>query len=394
MGGRGIIILAAPFRPFFLLAGVQAIAAVALWLGLWLGHVPWNGPVAAVIWHGHEMIFGYTAAVIAGFILTAAANWTGTDPWSGRPLALAALLWLAGRLAWAAAPWLPAWLVAAIDLPFLPVLGWMLAVPVLATGNRRQLIFLALFAALTGANLLIHLEALGLLADGGHRGLMLAVILVMLYIAVLGGRVIPAFTGNVLRRRGDTLAPRVAPALDKAALVSLVVVALLDQLAELSLAAGLAGLAAAAIHGVRLAGWRGRRILDEPMLWVLHLGYGWLVVGLALRGLAALAPELIPPTAALHALTAGAIGTLTLGIMTRVALGHTGRPFVATPATQAAYWLVTAAALLRVAVPILAPALTLRAFELSVGLWVIAFALFLGGYSGVLAGPRVDGRPG
>ncbi len=394
MNGRGFVLLASPFRVFFLLAGLYGIAAVLIWLGLYLGHVSWDASVPPVIWHGHEMVFGYTAAVIAGFILTAVSNWTNTEAWNGRPLALAALLWVAGRLAWIAAPWLPAWLVAVVDLPFLPVLAWMLAVPVLATGNRRQLVFIGIFAGLFVANLLIHLEALGVMADGGHRGLILAVTLVMLYIAVLGGRVIPAFTGNSLRRRGDLDGPKVVPVLERGALISLVAVALIDLVAEASVAAGVAALVAAGIHGVRLAGWRGVRTLGEPILWVLHLGYGWLVVGLALRGLAALAPELVQPTAALHALTAGAIGTLTLGIMTRVSLGHTGRPFVAARLTVVSYGLVTAAALMRVFVPILAPGLTMRALELSVVLWVGAFLLFVLEYGSILCRARVDGRSG
>ncbi|MEI6558174.1 MAG: NnrS family protein [Rhodospirillaceae bacterium] len=394
MSGRSGGLLASPFRLFFLLAGCQAIAAILIWLGLYLGHGSWGGPLAPVVWHGHEMLFGYTAAVIAGFILTAAANWTQTEPWSGPALALAGALWLLGRLAWIAAPVLPAWLVAAADLPFMPVLAWMLAVPVLATGNRRQLIFIALFAALTAANLLIHLEALGVLRDGGHQGMLLATTLIMLYIAVLGGRVIPMFTGNALRARGETEGPRQVPMLEKAALLSLALVALVDLVAESGGAAATVALTAAAVHGLRLAGWRGSRVLGEPILWVLHLGYGWLVLGLALKGLAALAPDVIPPTAALHALTAGAIGTLTIGIMSRVTLGHTGRPFKAAPLTVAAYWLVTAAALLRVGVPIFAPGLTVEGMELAIGLWGAAFALFLIGHTGMLTGPRVDGRPG
>ncbi len=394
MAGRGIVLLASPFRLFFLLAGIDAIIAIAVWICLYLGHGSWSGPVAPMVWHGHEMVFGYTAAVIAGFILTAVSNWTQTKPWNGRPLALLAVLWLAGRLAWAAAPWLPAPLVAAVDLSFLPVLAWMVAVPLLATGNRRNLIFVALFTALFVANLLIHLEALGVLHDGGHRGLILAVTLIMLFMTVLGGRVIPMFTGNALRRRGENVEIKAVPALERAALITLLVVALLDLVVEGSAAAGIAALAAAVVHGARMSRWQSGRTLGDPLLWVMHLGYGWLVVGLALRGLAALAPDVIPPVVALHAFTTGAIGTLTLGIMTRVSLGHTGRPFVAAPVTVVCYGLVTVAALSRVSVPILAPALTAAAMALTAALWVGAFLLFLIEYFGVLCRPRIDGRPG
>jgi uncharacterized protein involved in response to NO len=217
--------------------------------------------------------------------------------------------------------------------------------------------------------------------------------LAMIPIGVIGGRIIPAFTGNVLRRRGETVLPRTRPWVERAAVPSLFLIAALDLAPVPAAAAGAAALAAGMLHALRLSGWCGRRTLGAPILFVLHLGYGWLVLGLWLKALAALTPAM-PPTAALHALTIGAIGTLTIGVMTRVSRGHTGRTITAGPAAVTAYALITVAALARVAGPALWPGETGLALTLAGGCWLAAFVAFLADQAGILTRPRIDGRPG
>lgn len=385
------IILASPFRLFFLLAGGYALVAMVPWLALLTGHSAWDGAMAPAVWHGHEMIFGYTVAVIAGFLLTAVADWTQTPVCCGRPLAFLGLLWLLGRLALALSP--SPWLAMAADLLFLPALILTAARPLIRTGNRRQTLLLAALAALVAADAAIHLESLGVIDGDVLAGLTTVVDLVMIPIGVIGGRIIPAFTGNVLRRRGETELPRTRPWVERFAVPSLVLIAALDLAPVPAAVTGLAALTAGALHAVRLSGWRGGRTLGQPILFVLHLGYGWLVLGLWLKALAALTPAM-PPTAALHALTIGAIGTLTIGMMSRVARGHTGRTMVAGPFALAAYGLITAAALARVAGPALWPDATGLALALAGGCWLAAFAAFLADQLGILTRPRIDGRPG
>ncbi len=385
------IVLASPFRLFFLLAGGYAVLAMVPWLALLSGHAAWEGAMAPAVWHGHEMIFGYTVAVIAGFLLTAVADWTQTPACSGRPLAILGLLWLLGRLGMALAP--SPWLAMAADLLFLPALIATVARPLIRTGNRRQTLLMAALAALVAADAAIHLESLGIGGGDVLSGLTTTVDLVMIPIGVIGGRVIPAFTGNVLRRRGETELPRTRPWVERAAVPSLFLIAALDLAPLPAAVTGLAALAAGALHAVRLSGWCGRRTLGQPILFVLHLGYGWLVLGLWLKALAALSPAL-PPTAALHALTIGTVGTLTIGVMTRVSRGHTGRAMVAGPFAVTAYGLITVAALARVAGPALWPDEIGLALSVAGGCWLAAFAAFLADQVGILTRPRVDGRPG
>ena len=387
----GPIILASPFRLFFLLAGGYALVAMIPWLALLSGRSAWEGAMAPAVWHGHEMIFGYTVAVIAGFLLTAVADWTGTPVCSGRPLALLGLLWLLGRLGMALAP--SPWLAMAADLLFLPALIVTVAGPLSRTGNRRQGLLMAALAALVAADAVLHLESLGVIDGDLLTALTTIVDLVMIPIGVIGGRIIPAFTGNVLRRRGETELPRTRPWVERVAVPSLFLVAALDLLPVPAVATGLAALAAGALHALRLSGWRGGRTLGQPILLVLHLGYGWLVLGLWLKALAAFSPAM-PATAALHALTIGAVGTLTIGVMTRVSRGHTGRTITVGPFAAAAYGLITAAALARVAGPALWPEGTGLALSLAGGFWLAAFAAFLVDQVGLLTHPRIDGRPG
>lgn len=388
------VFLSYGFRPFFLFAGTYAVIAAGAWLAVLHrmyegggGSVFPHGAMAPHLWHGHEMLFGYVGAAVAGFFLTAVPSWTGREPVRGLLLGALALVWLAGRIAMWSAAILPLTLIAALDLAFVPFLA-VLVVRALAGGwSRRNAIFLPVFAALFAGNVLFHLDAAGIAPGLGARGLLLALDAILFLIALLGGRVVPAFTTNALRRAGEERLPVSRPPVEVAALLSVAALAAADLLAPNSIAAGAIAAAAAVIHAVRLAGWQGHRTFNEPILWIIHLGYAWLVVGFALKALALLG-GLLPATTAQHAFAIGAIGSMTLGVMSRAALGHTGRELSAAPPIVAAYLLVSAAALARVAGPALLPAYEPQTLAAAAILWVAAFVLFTVFYFPILTRPR------
>ncbi|MEJ2508314.1 MAG: NnrS family protein [Gammaproteobacteria bacterium] len=376
------------FRPFFLLAALGATALMAVWLGGYLAGWPLPSYYGPIAWHGHEMLFGYTAAVVAGFLLTAVRNWTGQDTPSGLALAALAALWLAGRIL----PWVPMapdWLTAATDLAFLPALGVVFAPLLWRSGQRHNLVFLVLLALLTAANLLVHLERLNVIQGpfDSLTSLGLGVDLVIVLISVVGGRVIPFFI-----ERGTNVRLNPRPGLERLAVASVALWFAAAVFAHGTVVQEALAWLAALINGLRLVTWHHRRLWSVPLLWVLYLGYGWLVAGLVLNG-AALAGW-IAPSLAVHAFTAGAIGVMTLGMMARVALGHTGRPMQAARTTTASFVLINFAALARVAMPAAAPTLYLDGIFIAGVLWIAAFILFLLIYTPYLIRPRADGRPG
>jgi uncharacterized protein involved in response to NO len=383
-------ILALGFRPFFLLAALFAAAAVPLWLLIYQGPLEPASHLPPTIWHGHEMMFGFAIAVVAGFLLTAATNWTGRRTATGLGLAALVALWLAGRVAVFIGDALPAWLVIALDVSFLPALAIVLAIPILAAGNRRNVIFPGLLLVLAGINLSIHLGAIGVLDWDPSRGLRVAIDLLLVMIGVLGGRVIPSFTKNALPHA------RVNPCRKASvlALLSLAALAVADLATGNPLVTGGVALAAGVINVLRMRGWGTFSTAQHPILWILHVGYAWLAVGLILRGVAELT-DVISIDAGIHALTLGAAGSMILGMMSRVSLGHTGRSIVAAPLTIASYWLVNGAALLRVLFALTWDD-TLRMASLGGSglLWSLAFLCFVVVYLPILTRPRADGRPG
>jgi len=387
--GTAVPVFALGFRPFFLVAGAAAVVLLALWVLHYTAQTALGAYYPPAIWHGHEMVFGYTVAVIAGFLLTAVRNWTDLQTLRGAPLAVLVALWVAGRVLPFHADEVPHAVVAGTDLLFLPLLTVALAVPLLRRREARNLVFLPLLLALTLANALVHCEILGYAQSTARIGLYLGVNLVVLIIAVIGGRVIPFFTQRAL----PGAAPRQWPAVEGVGYGSIVAFAVLDGLWPAGLSGGLVALLAAVSHGVRLAGWYDRRIWGVPLLWVLHAGYAWMVIGFGLAAVAA--AGLISPGAALHAFTVGAIGMLTLGMMARVALGHTGRPLEPARVMGLAFVLVVAAAGVRVAGATLAAAeWYIWSVSLSGALWGGAFAVFVAVYTPILLRPRVDGQPG
>lgn len=388
-------ILSRGYRPFFLLAAIQAPVAMALFL-LWIGVHHAGGMVvnlsitmAPHMWHAHEMLFGFTVAVVAGFFLTAVPSWTGTAPPVGGKLILVVLTWLAGRLALAFSAHLPVLLTAVLDLSLLAVLFILLTMAISKNWSLRNAVFLPIVALLFIANLLFHLEVLGAYDEGFATGMRLGLDAIILLLMIIGSRIVPAFTTNVLRSQGETHLPVSYAWLDNVGLASVGLLVFADLFAPAHPATGCLALAAAAANGFRFMGWQGHRTLRQPIVWILHTGFLWLVGGLMLKGLAILDLGISHATA-VHALTAGAIGSMTLAVMTRAALGHTGRPLVAGPGTTAAYLLVTIGAMVRVAVPIWLPAWYNEGILVAGAAWMTAFALYAILYAPVLTGPRVD----
>jgi uncharacterized protein involved in response to NO len=381
--------LSVGFRPFFLVAGGYAVLVVLAWFAV-LDSVR-SLPVAGdpVLWHGHEMIYGFGAAVIAGFFLTITANWTGRGPFRGAGLAGLVALWALGRVAYWASGTLPAWLVGIVDLSFLPCLVAIAMAPVIASGNRRQLVFVFIFAVLWLGNLWIFLDWSGIAAVDGRWGLRLGLYAAAMLITVMGGRIIPSFASSYLKRSGKADTVRFDDRLDRVVILSTLAVLVIDLAAGPSMATGILFLVLAGIHGRRVVNWRPGVALREPILWILYAGYGWLIVAFLL----AAATDLVgvgSRTLVLHALGAGAMAVLMIAVMTRAGLGHTGRPVVAPPLIVVCYVLINMAALARAVVPAFLPGLYGEAMALSALLWIGAFSLFVVVYAPILTGPRAD----
>jgi uncharacterized protein involved in response to NO len=385
----GLALAAKGFRPFFLLAGVSAALLLPLWLLCLWGRFDPGAYLGPLDWHAHEMVSGYAVAVLAGFLLTAVGNWTQRETVVGPGLLALAVLWVAGRLAVLGVVPLPPAVRAAVDLAFLPCLIVVLARPLWAARNRRNVVMLVVLAALWVSNLAVHLDALGLgLAGWRRRGSLVGVDVLVTVLVVMAARVFPMFTRN----GAGVDAVRNHPRHDQLATASVVAAGLVHTARPGSALAGiLAALAAVAVL-VQHGHWGPRHTLRIPLLWVLHLGYLWIPVGLGLRALATVSS--VPASASTHALTAGALGTITLGMMARVSLGHTGRPLEAPRAATAAFVLVSLAALLRVGAGLVGGD-HYRAGLAAAGVaWSVAFALFVAAYAGVLTAPRVDGKAG
>jgi uncharacterized protein involved in response to NO len=385
----GAALFSAGFRPFFLAAALWAAVAVPLWLMMFGGTRDVATALPPMTWHVHEMVYGYGAATLAGFLLTAIPNWTGRLPLQGGPLIGLVALWAAGRIV-LLVPAAGSAAASIVDLAFPLVFLAVVAREIVAGRNWRNLPMVAALTGLLAGNTLVHLEALGLAASGdlGNR---LGIATLLMLISLVGGRIVPSFTRNwLVKALPGAIVPapfdrfdRVVLALTALALVLWVAVPDASVSAAAALAAGLA-LAA------RLGRWRGAPTWREPLVLVLHVGYGWLALGFILLGLNAFFPVL-PPTAALHALTAGAIGTMTLAVMTRASLGHTGHALAAGRGTVAIYTLVTLAALLRLVAP-LAASHYLLLLALAGAAWSGAFGLFALLYAPALARPRAVGK--
>ncbi|GHD51872.1 short-chain dehydrogenase [Thalassobaculum fulvum] len=385
-----LAVLEVGFRPFFLAGAAWAVAALAIWLAALDGRLSPGGTVyGPLLWHAHEMVFGVGAAVVGGFLLTAVPSWTGQPKLVGGGLALLVVAWALGRAVMLVpdSVGLPA--VIAVDLAFLAILAVRTGWQVRASRNWRNLPVVAGPMLLLTGNLLFHAEAAGLLTAGGDFGAELGLAAIVLLVAVIGGRIIPAFTRNWLMNTGRGGPLPVEPARFDVAVLLATSVAFAAWLGwSTSFETGVLAAVVAAGHAVRLLRWRGWRTGAEPLVWVLHLGYLWVPVGFALMAGAALAPEAVPEAAVLHAFAAGAMGTMMLAMMTRATLGHTGRALTADRATAAVYLLITVTAALRVTAA-LVPDLYGTAIALSGAGWIMAFGVYLLAYAPKLCRRRV-----
>ncbi|WP_207476154.1 NnrS family protein [Arenibaculum pallidiluteum] len=383
-------VLSVGLRPFFLLAALSAPAFVAVWLLNLAGCLTLDGTAAPVSWHAHEMLFGFVGAAVGGFMLTAVPNWTGCRPVSGWPLGGLAALWVAGRVA--SLPSVSdAPLAAVIDLAFFPAVGAAVALPLIRAGKARNAAFLVLLLLLTLANLLFRMDWLDLAPGAAAQGIVLSVGVVLMMTTVIGGRIVPAFTRNALRTRAHDVDLGAPKPLELATLGLTLAMIPVDLAMPGSSASGAVAAAAALTHAGRLAFWGGARTLRMPILWILHLGYLWIPLALALKATALLGGS-VAGAAWMHALTAGGFGTMILAVMSRAALGHTGRALVTPPATVAAYGVLTLSVLARVAAPALPGELYPAALAAAGGLWALTFLLFLWDYVPILVQPRADGR--
>ncbi len=372
------------FRPFYLLASLFASASIAIWAlqyAGWLGESYLAGPV----WHAHEMLFGFTLAVVTGFLFTAVRNWTGRPTPTGAWLAATATLWVAGRVL-VVTPY--GVVAAAINAAFPLAVAVGIGIPLVQSGNRRNYFFIALLLGLAVAVLGVHLARLGVIALPEWLGLRIALDLVLFIMAVMAGRVVPMFTNNGV----PGARARRHPLLEKAALGGIVLLLAADVLQTQG--AVLVGLLAllAAVHLGRLALWEPWKTLPAPLVWALHAAYLWIPIHLGLRALGT--AEIVAAPLATHALTVGAIGGLTMAMMTRTAKGHTGLPLEALRSDVACYVLVQGAAVARVFGPMLTSEHYVAWVVVSAALWSSAYALYAVRYAPLLTRPRRDGRPG
>src|SRR5210317_1543864 len=381
-------ILALGFRPFYLLASAFAIVATLLWLASLTGRFYFGAYLQGMFWHSHEMLFGYIVAVIAGFLFTAVRNWTGLPTPTGLALGGIAALWLLARVLLVSGPSI---LAIFLDVAFLPVVAIAIAIPIFRSRNRRNYKVVALLAALSVLHLLFHLALGGQLPAWLSRASLFASIdLIVILFALVGGRVIPAFTRNAVAGSD----PRHENWLEVIAFGSLLVIVLVTLLGgAFTFAAWVPTslfIVAAVAHLLRLALWQPQVTLGNPLLWMMPVAYSWLPTALLLRALSTVA--VIVPGAWIHALTMGALSSLMMAMMMRSTLGHTGRKLVASQMDILAFLLLQLAALLRV---VAGSSGSYQALVILSGVaWVLAFALFMSRYLPMLVRPRVDGKPG
>ena len=389
---RRLVPFAYGFRPFFLLAGLFAALSVTAWLWTYgAGSIP-DARMPPQYWHAHEMIFGFIAAAVAGFLLTAVPSWTGSRGFSGVPLVVLTALWLAGRIAFGLGDALPFGLLAALELAFLPGVMLLVAPTLFRSSNRNTRLLIVLFAFWAMDALFLYGIATGGVAASAAalRG---ALGLVLVLITVIGGRIVPAFTRNAIAQTGRDVRIRSHPYAERLVVPAMLGYAIADMLFPTGTATAWIAAIAAALQAWRLSGWQGLRTASQPIVWILHLAYLWLPIGLALKA-AFLLGGFAWAAYWQHALGAGAAGSMILAVMTRAALGHTGRPLRAHPVTVAAYWLLTAAVAVRVFMPALLPAHYTAVVMTAGTLWFAAFLLYVAVYAPVLLTPRIDGKPG
>jgi len=381
---RGPAILSFGFRPFFLSAAIWAALVMVLWLPVLAGQLVLPTALGPIEWHAHALLYGFVPAAVAGFLLTAVPNWTGRLPVTGKPLLALFLLWLAGRIAVFTSGWIGAPLAAVIDLSFLATLAAVVAREIIAGKSTRNLKVLIVLGVLFLGNVTFHAEIL--LGLGAEYGIRAGIAAIILLIMLIGGRIIPSFTRNWLVRRSPGRLPvpfsrfdAAVMAFSGAALALWIVLPEADATAVLAVFAGL-------LNVVRLGRWAGERTTAEQLVLVLHVAYAFIPLGFLLLATSIWAPDVLLPSGALHAWTAGAMGLMIMAVMTRASLGHTGQPLTATRGITAIYIATFIAALARIVAgfgvarePML---------HLSATAWVVGFAGFAVIYAPLLTRPR------
>lgn len=379
------------FRSQFLLAGCAALLLVPIWAANFALGTPLGSSWPPTLWHAHEMLFGFIVSAIAGFLLTAVPSWTGAKGFAGWPLMLLAGLWLAARVMIATSiMWSPL-LVAGMDLLFLPMLAVLVGWPLLRTRNRNSFLLVVL-GMLWACEAVFHVALLHANAPLALKAIRIGIDLVLVMVTVIGGRIVPAFTTSALRSSGEPTV-RDRPVFAVFAISAMVLVALSDLFAWPAALAGWIAAGAALAQGARLLQWGSWRTLRMPIVWILHLAYAWLPVGLALKALALLTGAALGAFW-LHALTIGALTTMILAVMSRASLGHTGRALVVDPLIALAFVLLTAAAVIRVFGLAALHVNYVTVIVLAALCWSVAFALFVGVYAPILWMARADGKSG
>jgi len=385
-----VAVLSYGFRPFFFLAGAYAALAMLLWLPLLLGSLSLPLAIGPRDWHVHEMVYGYAAAAIAGFLFTAIPNWTGRPPVRGLPLLVLVLAWLAGRAAMAASAMIGEGTAMAVDMLFLPLVALLAGREIVASDNRRNFKLLGVLALLIAGNAVFHLEVL---RDGAAwYGQRIGLAAIIALIVLIGGRIVPNFTRNALLRGGPGRLPQPFGSFDVAAIASAVVALAAWCGAPEAFATGVLAVAAGLLQLVRLLRWAGDRARGDWLVLVLHVAYAFVPAGFFLVGVAALMPGVAMPGAGAHAWGVGALGLMTLAVMTRATLGHTGRPLRASPGTVVVYVLAVVAAVARIAAafPSSIEAALLHIAALA---WIASFTAFTALYGPMMLRRQPDAGP-
>jgi len=382
---RFIPLLSYGFRPFFLGAGLWATTAMVLWVGFVSGEWTFANHYGTASWHAHELLFGYVSAVIAGFLLTAIPNWTGRLPIQGGSLLALFLLWALGRMSFLASDWIGIITAISVDSVFLFALAGVILREIVAGKNWRNLSIICLVVVLGLSNLWFHVEVL--FVGSPNRGIRLATAIIIGLMMLVGGRITPNFTRNWLLGREATRMPALFGRIDVTAFMLATVALVVWIPVPLSVPTGLLLFSAAAAQGLRLSRWAVEQTWREPLVLILHAGYAFIPLGFLMLAVSALRPQLLGLSDALHVWTVGAVGVMTLAVMTRASLGHTGRDLTATAATRLIYVAIIAAVLARTTAPFFATfTFTLLSFA---GIaWIIAFGTFVLSYGPMLVNPR------
>jgi uncharacterized protein involved in response to NO len=373
------------FRPFYVGGTGVAALAIPVWVAMFIGGVSATPAVPALLWHAHEMVFGFAVAIVIGFLLTAGKNWTGLATPRGASLGGLMVLWLAARVTALTGPQL---LYAVLDSSLLPVVAFIFARLLLRANNYRNLPLALILSLLAAANITFHLTVLGVLSLPAMMPLHAALGLIIMIESVVAGRVIPAFTMAAT----PGLRLQALPWLERSALGMTAVGLLMWLFAPAGLLGAGALIAGAGLQAARLWGWKPRVARQKPILWILHAAYAWIATGLFLLALSQLG--WVAASVGVHALAVGATGGLIIGMVTRTARGHTGRPLSVSTPEVLAYCLVMAAAVFRVLLPLLAPGVYMAALVLAAAAWGIAFAIYLWVYTPWLLQTRLDGKDG